>query len=283
METKQTDSGLLASIIIASHNRCKDLRECLDALLANPLPDVEIIVVDDASTDDTANVLKSEYQDVTLLLNENNMGPAFARNRGAQEAHGGLLIFLDSDAVPEEGWLENLLKQEDQETLLIGCVQDYEGERIQSGPRRLTFIGKSLPCSVDTANTGASCNMAIPKNVFAELGGFDEEIPYYFEDSYLCVRAKKAGFSAKYVTGAIVRHKGNEFKKGDAIWMQERNSTYAMLKFYNGSPLATIMFILLNTSWAMARVIILALKTRFKDSFRILSGCASAYKRFYCG
>lgn len=283
MQTDKKNANLDASIIIASYNRYNDLKECLDRLYSLDLPDTEIMVVDDASTDGTSDLIESQYPDVCLIVNEQNMGPAVSRNRGSREARGRLLIFLDSDAVPEKDWYENLCKNDDGQTLLIGCIKDYEGERIQGGPRRITYIGKSVRCAEDMANTGASCNMAIPNNFFTELGGFDEELSEYFhfEDSDLCVRANKVGVPAKYVSDAVVRHKGDEFKRGKFIWNQEFNSTYAMLKFYRGKPLATLYFTLLNTSWALSRIIILILKGRFKDGYRILSGCISAYRRFY--
>lgn len=276
---------LRASVIIAAYNRRDDVGECLDELTGHELvPErVEVIVIDDASTDGTADLIKASYPHVRLFVNERNLGPACARNRGAREARGGLLIFLDSDAVPSSAWLEAMLAHDDGATLLTGRVTDFEGTRVQIGPRRATFLGKSLPCAPDRANTGGSGNLAIPRSVFLEIGGFDEEIPFYFEDSFLCIRARKAGLKAKYLADAVVRHKGRGVKEGMAVWMQEHNSTYAMLKHYRGNLPAMALFLLLNTLWALLRIVTLALRMRPTDSRRIFSGCRSACARFFFG
>ncbi len=276
---------LKASIVIPSYNRKADLCECLNALPLDSLDShrIEVIVVDDGSTDGTIELLRSDYPQIRLLENEQNSGPAFSRNRGTRAARGELVIYLDSDAVPSESWLDEMLKHDDGQTVLLGCIKDYAGDRIQGGPRRATFIGKSIRCRPEQANTGASCNLGIPRQCFVDIRGFDEEIPYYFEDCDLCIRAGKAGYKATYLAEAVVRHKGTEFKKGKAVWMQEHNSTYAMLKAYRGKPLHFFLFTLLNSSWVLWRVITLALKMNLADSRRIISGCVSAYARFYRG
>jgi len=274
-----------ASIIIASYNRKDDLCECLDALtLSTPAnQDVEVIVVDDGSTDGTIEAVRAAYPHVRLLVNERNCGPAVSRNRGSCAARGRLLIYLDSDAVPAPAWLDELRRHDDGHTVLLGCIRDYDGGRIQGGPRRATFIGKSLRCRPDRANTGASCNLAVSRQCFDEIGGFDEEIPYYFEDSDLCIRARAAGYGAKYLEDAVVRHKGSERKLGKAVWMQEHNSTYAMLKRYRGHPVRTVLFTVLNGTWAWGRAATLALGMKGADSRRLLGGWVAAYARFYLG
>ena len=277
--------GLKASVVIASYNRKDDVCECLGALPLELLDanDAEVIVVDDGSTDGTVEAIGSAYPWVRVLVNVQNSGPAFSRNRGSREARGQLLVYLDSDAVPERSWLGEMVAHDDGRTVLLGCIKDYGSERVQGGPRRATFIGKSVRCGPERANTGASCNLGIPRACFDAIGGFDEEIPYYFEDSDLCIRAGKAGYGAQYVATAVVRHKGTEVKQGKAVWQQEHNSTYAMLKAYRGKPFRTALFTVLNCSWALWRVAVLGGKLNRNDGRRILSGCLSAYARFYTG
>lgn len=277
-----TPSALNASIIVVSFNRRDDLREALAALDAETLDRnaAEILVVDDGSTDDTSEMVAAAYPHIRLLQNDSNHGPSFSRNRASREAHGKLLIYLDSDAVPASRWLERLIENDDGNTVLIGAVRDYEGDRLQSGPRRATFIGKSVRCHPSKANTGASCNLAIPKSCFDAIGGFDEELPYYFEDSDLCIRARKAGYNARYLFDAEVRHKGSETKRGHAVWMQERNSTYAMLKAYRNKPLHLLAFTLANTSWAIARATIYMLRGNVSDAAQLIRGNVAGNRRY---
>lgn len=277
--------SLAASIVIVTHNRCADLCEALDALPLEHLEehDAEIVVVDDASTDDTVATVERRYPHVRLLRNDTNRGPSYSRNAGSCAALGRLLLYTDSDAVPNETWLPTMIAHDDGETILIGAVRDYEGDRIQSGPRRATFIGKSVRCHPSKANTGASCNLGVPRKCFEAIGGFDEDLPYYFEDSDFCIRARRAGFRAAYIADAEVRHKGNEFKRGRAAWMQEHNSTYAMLKAYRGQPAQLVAFTVLNSGWAAARAMAYTLRGQGEDAKNIAKGNISANRRYFFG
>ncbi len=245
-----------ASIIVPTHNRRDDLAELLPELSrqAAVWGDTEIIVVDDASSDGTAAWLAATFPAIRLIRNEASAGPAASRNRGARVAAGGLLLFLDSDGVPEPDWLKAMLHAADGLTVLLGCPVDYATGRVQGTPRRATFLGKSLRCAPEAANTGPSCNFAFPRRVFLAVGGFDESIPYYFEDSDLCIRARMAGARFRYVPEAVFRHKGTETKRGDAIRMQEENSSFAMLRLYRTRKPLLAAFVLCNALWMTARV-----------------------------
>ena len=99
---------LSVSVIIPAYNAEKTLKNCLDALLEQTLLPNEIIVVDDGSTDSTPTIA-STYSLVNLH-SQKNQGPAHARNVGARKAKGKIILFLDSDCVPEENWLEEMIK-----------------------------------------------------------------------------------------------------------------------------------------------------------------------------
>lgn len=262
------------SIIIPCHNRREDVLGLLDSLAREcaPADDVEVIVIDDASTDGLVDAVQETHPSVRTLRNDTNQGPAATRNRAAREANGRLLLFLDSDGEVGEGWLAVMRAADDGNTVLLGNVVDLEGGRVQSVPRRATFLGKSLSSTPERANSGPSCNLGIPKARFEELGGFDEEIPYYFEDSDLCIRARKSGCAFRFLPEAVFRHKGTEHKRGDAVRMQERNSTYAMLKAYSDNPPALLAFTLLNTAWALTKTAIFLLRGRGGDAARHLRG-----------
>jgi GT2 family glycosyltransferase len=271
-----------ASIIIATRNRRDWVIELLHALSSTIADhnDCEVIVVDDASIDATAEEVIKRFPAVQVLRNTVPSGPSKARNLGAAQSQGRLLLFLDDDGVVDGDWLTAMLAADTGDTVLLGNVVDYQGGRTQSVPRRATFIGKSLRCSPERANTGPSCNLGIPRSCFDALGGFDEELPYYFEDSDLCIRAARAGFDFVFVTDGIFRHQGNERKTGDAIRMQEHNGTYAMLKFYEDDILRSLTFSVLNTAWMAARLVVWGLQGRFDDGSLLVRGWASAYLRY---
>ncbi len=270
-----------ASVIIPTYNRYTLLKALLLSLMsAIEDADVEILVIDDASTDGTTAKLALDFPSVRVLSLARSMGPAYGRNRGAEVARGHLLLFLDSDGVVESNWLDAMLSAHTGTHLLLGNVVDFRSGRTQSVPRRATFIGKSLPCPPERANTGPSCNLAVPRNLFQALGGFDEELPYYFEDSDLCIRAACAGHPFTFVADAVFRHHGTERKTGDAIRLQEAHSTYAMLKTYEDDILRSVTFSLANGTWLLTRAVWWTARGRLDDVALLLRGWGSAYVRY---
>ena len=103
------NSGPIASVIVPTHNSEKYLTECLDSVLAQTLEDLELIVVDDCSTDNTVSMLEERAQAdsrMRIIKLETNGGPGIARNRGIDEAKGTFLYFLDSDDFCDSRLLE---------------------------------------------------------------------------------------------------------------------------------------------------------------------------------
>jgi len=97
------------SIIIPTFNGASRIGSCLDAILKQPAGrNVEILVVNDGSTDNTAEVVE-RHADVRLIT-QSNAGPAAARNRGALEAHGTIIVFTDDDCVPVPDWLDAMVE-----------------------------------------------------------------------------------------------------------------------------------------------------------------------------
>lgn len=282
MTPESATSPWAAVVVIAVHNRRSDVLGCLASLHREPLAAqrVAVVVVDDASTDGVAQAIAAAYPEVRVLRLEENVGPAAARNLGYRQVEAPLVLYLDSDGEVSPGWLDAMLGAHDGETVLLGCAVDFEGGRVQGLPRRATFLGKSLRCAPHRANTGPSCNLGVPRACLDAIGGFDEEIPYYFEDSDLCIRARKAGFRFRYLPHALFRHKGDERKKGEAIRMQEHNSTYAMLKAYRTQPLLRCAFTIANGVWLGLRLGLWTVQGRREDAARLYAGWRTAYTRF---
>ncbi len=97
------------SIIIPTFNGASRINNCLDALLKQTAErDAEILVVNDGSTDNTADVVTRHAG--IRLVSQANAGPAAARNRGASEARGTIILFTDDDCVPMPNWLDAMIK-----------------------------------------------------------------------------------------------------------------------------------------------------------------------------
>src|SRR5262245_52039239 len=102
----ELEAEIFLSVIVPVYNAPRELQECLAAVGAQSGPDMELIVVDDASTDETASVAV-RYTDRVLRLSTNS-GPAAARNLGASHARGAVLVFIDADVVIAPGALERI-------------------------------------------------------------------------------------------------------------------------------------------------------------------------------
>src|SRR3989344_5737696 len=97
-----------ASVIIPAFNSAATIKACIDALRSQDFPaGAEIIVADDGSADDTAAIAKKAGAKV---VSQGNAGPAKARNLGAKNANGEILLFTDADCVPQKNWLSEMMR-----------------------------------------------------------------------------------------------------------------------------------------------------------------------------
>jgi len=198
----------LASIIIPTFNGAARIGHCLEALLPQIAgKDVEILVVDDGSTDNLAKVVGS-YPEVRLI-SQANAGPATARNRGAHEAKGRILLFTDDDCIPMPDWLEAMLGCfNDQEVVGAKGVYRTRQRSITARFVQIEYEDKyrmmaGLP-SIDFVDTYSA---GFIRDRFQEMKGYDTSFPVACaEDIELSYRMSARGWKMKFVPGAIVYH-----------------------------------------------------------------------------
>jgi glycosyltransferase involved in cell wall biosynthesis len=197
------------SVIVPVYNAEKTISACVNALLIQQAPgvDIEIIAVDDGSTDATSGILKTF--DRVKYIYQQNAGPAAARNCGARCASGEVFLFTDSDCIPREDWVAKMLKGLDSEQagaaagsygianpqfLLARCVH-----------QEILYRHGSL--MGDWVEVFGSYNAAIFKGVFERVKGFDET--YRFpsgEDNDLSYRLRQSGVKIRFVKDGKVDH-----------------------------------------------------------------------------
>ena len=166
----------LLSVIIPVHNGEKHIEKCLDALIASSYSPIEIIVVDDGSTDDTGPL--SRHKGVTVFRLPKQSGPASARNFGAQHAHGKILLFIDSDVIVRRESISLIaakLQQYPEIAAVFGSYDDEPAEANFISQYRNMFHHFHHQHSDKEAFTfWAGCG-AIRKKVFDEIRGFDQK------------------------------------------------------------------------------------------------------------
>lgn len=198
----------MISVIIPVYNGEKTIGECLNSLIDQTKKPDEIIVIDDGSKDKTKNTVKT-FENV-ILLEQEHKGPAVARNLGARNAKGDILLFTDSDCVPDKNWLEEMMKPFENEVIvgvqgryktkqkeLIARFSQLEIEdRYERMKKRkhIDFIG--------------SYSAGYRKNIFLKFGGFDQSFPIASgEDSALSFKLAEKNYKMIFNPNAIVYHK----------------------------------------------------------------------------
>lgn len=221
----------MVSIIIPVFNKVEFTKHCIEKIYANTQPGIEyeIIVVDNNSTDDTRVFMSqlTEYQPSLhyIKLNE-NYGFAKACNYGAFFAKGKILVFLNNDTEPQQGWLQSAITRlnSDAKIGIVGSKLLYPDGTIQhcgieffenvNRDHQFWPLHRYLRANADlaevnnpeevTAVTGAC--LSISKKLFWAVDGFDESYGMYFEDTDLNFKVRKVGYKVFYEPESVVIH-----------------------------------------------------------------------------
>lgn len=234
------------SIVIPTWNRRDLLAECLQALSAQTLQDFETIVVDDASTDDTAAFVREEYPAIRLTRLESNRGFAAAVNTGILLARGEWILLLNNDVTLAPDCLERLLAgaaAADADMVAPLILWRDEPDRVYAAGDRILPNGRpesigfraslddfQLPARIFGVSAAAGCYR---RAIFDTAGLLDERFIAYFEDADLCFRARLAGFKAALVPEARAWHVGSASIAGRTWWRSaqcHRNHALLVLK-----------------------------------------------------
>jgi GT2 family glycosyltransferase len=232
----------LASLIVVTYNSANLLPACLEALAQTRDAPYEVIVVDNASRDGTPDLIAERYPDVRLLTSGENLGFGRACNQGARMARGDLLVFLNPDVIVTPGWLATLARRpaEYPDAAIICPTTLYPDEPPPVAQRTESKeqIAGQLPTQatvprlpVEETAAVPGCAMAMPRMAWEALGGFDERIFLYWEDTELCWRAWLLGWRVLADLEAYVYHERGG-SAGGRRWDAEltKNGLYTYLK-----------------------------------------------------
>jgi GT2 family glycosyltransferase len=209
-------------VVIPNWNGAEWLAESLESIEKQSYSS-SVIVVDNASADNSAEIVKSQFPNVILLKNDSNLGFAGGVNTGiryALENDADAVALFNNDAVAEKDWLSNLVKGLDDEKvgIVTGKLLHLDGKHIDSTGDIYSRYGIAFPRGrnqedigqYDTSEEvfGASGGASLYKaDMLRELGLFDEKFFAYYEDVDISFRAQLAGWKVRYEPKAIAYHR----------------------------------------------------------------------------
>ncbi len=227
------------SIILVNWNTCDLTRQALASIYKETTGiDFEVIVIDNNSADNSVEMIKKEFPQVVLIFNPDNRGFGKANNQGLKISHGDYLMFLNTDVVVLDGALNKLVNYLDQhaDVMMVGPRLLNKDLTFQHACRRMLpnpinsffhlfgltkifknskFVTNYKQYSVDPETIGptealSGAAMMFRRQVYAEIGGFDERFFMYGEDLDFCKRVLDKGWKTVYVSGAKIIHFGGQ-------------------------------------------------------------------------
>ena len=235
------------SVIVLNYNGRQWLERCLTAARLQVDGHGELVLVDNASTDGSIEFVRERFPDVRLLTLDRNLGFAGGNNAGARMAKGRYLAFLNNDTVPQPGWLDALkgpfegnpavalttsrIVYLDDPSIIDSAGDGY----LRAGGAFKRFHGGAFALGNDSGEVFGACGAAcmVRRDVFVELGGFDEDFFMVYEDVDLSYRARLRGNRCVYVADAIVHHAGSGTLRRSspaAVFYGQRNLEWTYLK-----------------------------------------------------
>lgn len=217
------------SVVVVNWNTAHMLHRCLASLEAERgTAGLEVIVVDNGSTDGSQDLVLKTFPEVQLISNRENRGYSVANNQGIAASAGRYVFLLNSDTEVEAGCLRSLIDYGDANpsagiiapqllnfdgslqpsgrrfpTSLSTLAMLFEVDRLMGRPRYGTRRDYSIPAEVDEVSGAA---MLVRREAIERVGGLDESFAWGYEDVDLCRRVKQAGWRVHYFPGAKIKH-----------------------------------------------------------------------------
>jgi len=238
----------LVTVNILSFNRKDELRYTLTKVFEQDYKNIEVIVVDNASSDGTQQMIKTEFPNVNVIELPDNIGIA-GWNKGFEVAKGEYVLVLDDDSYPDTNCIEfalrEMLKNNDMGT--IAC-------NVYNGVRRKYEISESA----ELFNHFVGCGALIRKHVFQEVGEFDENIFVYVHENDFAIRLINKDYKIGFVEEALIYHKMYEICSIESPINNKYYFKYSTQNnFYLNSKYLSFMdLIIVNTKYFINRLLI---------------------------
>jgi len=246
----------LISIIIVSYNGKDFLLSCLDSVFKSNYKNFEVILVDNASTDQSHIIAKNKFEKIILINNPTNMGPV-GRNSGILKAQGKFVVLLDFDTIVTPNWLNEFLASYEKHG--YGLYQGKllfmdDHKKINSAGCMINIFGFSFARGSGEVDSGqfddlleinfpATACAFIPRDVFDKVGLFDTEFFAYVEDTDFGWRTLLQGIKSYFAPEVIVYHKGSPTTQWSSkkFFYLERNRQICLYSNYSRRTFFTLL------------------------------------------
>jgi GT2 family glycosyltransferase len=216
----------------------------------------EILLVDNASEDDSVAFVLRRYPSVRVLRNPVNRGFAQPNNLAARAAKGRYLAFINNDMRADPKWLNNALAHVEGKVACVACrILDWEGEHIDFNGSSLQYLGYAVQRDIGAAAQEAApakrvlfaCGgaMVVDRQVFLDCGGFDEDFFAVFEDVDFGWRLWLMGYEVAFAHDSVTFHRGHgTFQAHETEkmrYLMHRNSLLTVLKNYEEKAVRRVL------------------------------------------
>jgi len=241
----------LVSIIVVNWNGKEHLKDCFTSLKKQTYVPLELLLIDNASVDDSVEYVKEHFPMVSVFINSENRGFGGAVNRGVEKAKGEYILFLNNDLYLDERCVEKMVDMVEGEGVgaIVPKILYFDNKnRINSFGNLINYLGLACPKYIDEKDkatmeveeTACGGIFLIRKNLFEEVGGFDQEFFMYHEDHDLSWRIRLRGKKLMVNPKAVMYHKYHFSKNPKKFYYSEKNRLQLLLKNYQLKTLLLI-------------------------------------------
>lgn len=251
----------VVSVIIVNYEGVDDTIAAIEGLadLDWPVDHLEVVVVDNASRDDSRQRIVTAFPDVKLVALEENVGFAGGCNAGVDAATGEYVAFLNNDARPDPAWLRaavDVLGHEQSVMCVASKILDWNGENVDFVDAAMGFYGHGFKLHAGEPDStlydvqsdvlfASGAGMVVDADVFRAAGGFDERYFMFFEDVDFGWRLWLLGHRVRYVPESVVYHRHHatmdRFRPWREDYLLERNALYTIFKNYEDRHLLSAL------------------------------------------
>lgn len=236
------------SVLILNYNGRHYLEKCLNSILATEYPDFEVLLIDNGSSDGSADYVRRNYPSVKIIENS-NIGFAKAYNHAVKLTCAPYFVFLNNDVEVETNWLKELVQATSESKVAAATSKMrffHERDRINSCGGCMDKFGFCVNRGIYEKDAGqyddcldvfytVGAAMIVKRSAWRKVGQFDERYFAYFEDADWCWRARMLGYEVLYVPSSIVYHmwRGSWKDTERRMYFYERHRLSSILKNYS--------------------------------------------------